>query len=152
MLNVIKNMTAKYYLGYKIISKLSPGQDQFALGPGRRLTSNSPDVGIGYVRGAGDAVEQLTSRTTGIILNAVTGHITLFSAAGSATAASFTVTNSSVADSDIVVINQNSGTDLYHLLITDVADGSFQITFFTTGGTTTEQPVLNFAIIKGSDV
>ena len=33
----------------------------------------------------------------------------------------------------------------------DVAEGSFQITFFTTGGTTTETPIINFAIIKGSD-
>ena len=26
--------------------------------------------------------------------------------------------------------------------------GSFQITAYTTGGTTTEQPVINFAVIK----
>ena len=128
---------------------LSPGKQLSRLSPGRRLTSNSPDVGIGYSTGAGDNIEQGTNRTTGVILNAVTGHITLFSAAGSATPASFTVTNSSVADADTIIINQNSGTDLYHILITDVADGSFQITFFTTGGTTTEQPVFNFCIIKG---
>lgn len=29
-----------------------------------------------------------------------------------------------------------------------VGAGSFRITFWTTGGTTTEQPVFNFAVIK----
>jgi hypothetical protein len=34
------------------------------------------------------------------------------------------------------------------LSVTAVAAGSFRISFATTGGTTTEQPVFNFAIIK----
>ena len=106
------------------------------------------DVGIGYTTGAGGAVTQGTSRTTGVTLNKLCGQITLVSAAGSATPASFTVTNSEVADGDVIILNQNSGTDLLELHVTDVADGSFQITFFTTGGTTTEQPVINFAVIK----
>ena len=29
------------------------------------------------------------------------------------------------------------------------ADGSFTITFFTTGGTTSDTPVINFAVIDG---
>jgi hypothetical protein len=49
-------------------------------------------VGIGYYTGA--AFTQGTSRTTGVTINAYAGAITLFSAAGSATAASFTVTDS----------------------------------------------------------
>jgi hypothetical protein len=46
-------------------------------------------------------------------------------------------------------LNQQSGTDLYDLKVTAVAAGSFRITFNTTGGTTTETPVFNFAVIKG---
>jgi len=103
---------------------------------------------IGYATGAGGAVTQGTSRTTGVTLDKITGAITLFSAAGSATPASFTVTNSTVAATDVVIPSQKSGTDKYVLLITAVAAGSFQITFYTTGGTTTEQPVFNFAVIK----
>jgi hypothetical protein len=34
------------------------------------------------------------------------------------------------------------------LEVTAVASGSFRISFATTGGTTTEQPVFNFAVIK----
>jgi hypothetical protein len=105
--------------------------------------------GIGYTTGAGGAVAQTTSRTTGVTLNKTTGAITLISAAGLPTYQSFTVTNSTVASTDTVIVNQKSGTDKYILLVTAVASGSFQITYATTGGTTIEQPVFNFAIIKG---
>mgnify|MGYP001559151382 CR=1 FL=1 len=104
--------------------------------------------GVGY--GVGDAVTQGTSRTQGVTINAPSGAITLFSAAGSATPRSFTVTNSIVAATDTIIVNQKSGTDLYEIFITAVADGSFRITSFTTGGTTTETPVFNFNVIKGS--
>jgi hypothetical protein len=106
-------------------------------------------AGLGYATGAGGAVTQGTSRTTGVTLDKPTGAITLFSAAGTTVAASFTVTNSTVAATDVIILNQKSGTDLYDLMVTAVAAGSFRVTFRTTGGTTTEQPVFNFAVIKG---
>jgi hypothetical protein len=111
--------------------------------------TSSGTAGVGYATGAGGAVTQITSRTTGVTLNKTTGAITLFSAAGSATAATFTVTNSTVAATDVIILNQKSGTDLYDLMVTAVAAGSFNLTFRTTGGTTTETPVFNFAVIKG---
>lgn len=104
--------------------------------------------GLGYGTGSGGAVTQATSRTTGVTLNKTNGAITLVSAAGSATWQSFTVTNSTVAATDVVILSQKSGADLYMLSVTAVAAGSFRISFATTGGTTTEQPVLNFAVIK----
>lgn len=105
-------------------------------------------AGVGYATGAGGAVTQVTSRTTGVTLNKTAGAITLLSAAGSATAATFTVTNSTVAATDTIVLNQKSGTNLYELFVTAVAAGSFNITFFTTGGTATDAPVINFAVLK----
>lgn len=111
--------------------------------------TSSGTGGVGYATGAGGAVTQATSRTTGVTLNKRCGAITLFSAAGSATPATFTVTNSTVAATDVVIVSQKSGTDLYHLLVTAVAAGSFNLTVFTTGGTTTEAPVINFAVIDG---
>jgi len=111
--------------------------------------TSSGTAGVGYATGAGGTVTQATSRTTGVTLNKTSGAITLFSAAGSATAATFTVTNSTVAATDVIILNQKSGTDLYDLMVTAVAAGSFNITFRTTGGTTTETPVFNFAVIKG---
>jgi hypothetical protein len=107
--------------------------------------------GFGYPTGMGGAVTQGTSRTTAVTLNKVCGAITLFSAAGSATFATFTVNNSMVAANDTIRLTQQSGTtDIYHL-IAKAGAGSFTINFATTGGTTTEQPVINFAIIKGAN-
>jgi len=110
--------------------------------------TSSGTAGVGYATGAGGVVTQLTSRTTGVTLNKTTGAITLFSAAGTTVAATFTVTNSTVAATDVIILNQKSGTDLYDLMVTAVAAGSFNITFRTTGGTATETPVFNFAVIK----
>jgi hypothetical protein len=104
--------------------------------------------GLGYGTGSGGTVTQLTSRTTGVTLNKTNGAITLVSAAGSTTFQSFTVTNSTVAATDVIRVVQKSGTDKYAIWVTAVAAGSFQITFATLSGTTTEQPVFNFAVIK----
>ena len=108
-----------------------------------------PTGAMGYGTGAGGAVTQATSRTTGVTLNKPCGAITLVSAAGSASWQSFTVTNSLVVATDIIKICQKSGTDKNMIHVTAVAAGSFQVTFATTGGTTTEQPVFNFAILRG---
>ena len=106
-------------------------------------------AGVGYATGAGGTVTQGSSRTTGVTINKRCGAITMFSAAGSATAASFTVTNSTVGANDVIILNQASGTNLYDLLVTAVTAGSFNITFLTTGGTATDAPVINFAVIDG---
>jgi hypothetical protein len=101
-----------------------------------------------YVTGAGGAVTQDTGRTTGVTINKLCGAITLVSAAGSTSWQTFTVTNSTVAATDVVHVCQKSGTDLNLISVTAVAAGSFNVTFATTGGTTTEQPVFNFAVVK----
>lgn len=106
-------------------------------------------AGVGYATGAGGTVTQGTNRTTGVTINKRCGAITMFSAAGSATAATFTVTNSTVGANDVIILNQASGTNLYDLLVTAVTAGSFNITFLTTGGTATDAPVINFAVIDG---
>lgn len=103
---------------------------------------------LGYSTGSGGAVTQATSRTTGVTLNKSNGAITLFSAAGTTSWQTFTVTNSTVAATDTIIVSQQSGADLYQIFVTNVAAGSFKISFATTGGTTTEQPVFNFAVIK----
>lgn len=115
-----------------------------------KVVSTSPTAGVGYQTGAGGAVTQGTSRVTGVTLNTATGAITLVSAAGSTTPATFTVTSSAVAAADTVIVVQKSGTDLYTISVTRVAAGAFDITSNTKSGTTTEQPVFNFAVIKGA--
>ncbi len=107
-------------------------------------------AGVGYTVGLGASVTQATSRTTGVTINAPTGQITMFSAAGSATAATFTVTDSSVELNDTIVLSVQSATNLYELFVTAVTAGTFNVTFLTTGGTATDAPKINFAILKGA--
>lgn len=112
------------------------------------LTSSSASAGIGYATGAGSTVSQGTGRTTGVTINAICGAITLVSAAGSATPATFTVTNSAVAALDTVIVSQKSGTDAYSATVSAVTNGTFKLTITDLTGTTTETPVFNFAVIK----
>ena len=112
------------------------------------LTSLHPTAGVGYSAGAGGTVTQITSRTTGVTLNKITGAITLASAAGSAAWQSFTVTNSAAAATDTIICNQVSGTDLNMIFVTAIAAGSFRISFATTAGVTVEQPVFRFTVLK----
>jgi hypothetical protein len=120
------------------------------LAVGGSILSSSPTGGVGYTAGAGGTVTQTTSRTTSVTINDVTGAITLVSAAGSATPFTMTVTNSSVAAADTVVVSQKSGTDAYQAVVSAVAAGSFKLTITDLTGTTTETPVFNFAVLKGS--
>jgi hypothetical protein len=152
--NLISAVTDETGTGSLVFSA-SPSLTTPAIGAatGTSLTATGTIVstgtaGVGYATGAGGAVTQLTSRTTGVTLNKTAGAITMFSAAGSTTAATFTVTNSTVAATDVIILNQKSGTNLYDLLVTAVAAGSFNITFRSTSGTATDAPVINFAVIK----
>lgn len=122
---------------------------------GSTVSINSATSGLGYATGAGGAVTQATNRTTGVTLNKITGQITTNTASLAAeAAAAFTVTNSTVAIGDVVVVSQQSGsnggnTDIY---ITTVAAGSFQITVANNnaaaGTAETGALIINFAVIK----
>lgn len=117
---------------------------------GSVLSTALGGIGYGTGTGVGGAVTQITSRTTGVTLNTNSGAITLVSAAGSATPFTFTVTNSQVAATDTVSVSQKSGTDAYSVVVSAVAAGSFKLTVTDLTGTTTEQPVINFNVFKGS--
>lgn len=110
-----------------------------------RITSSGK---IGYSLNTGGSAIQLTSRTTSVTVNNTSGIITLTLAAGSASWQTFTVYNSILEASDTVIVNQRSGSNLYILSVTNIIDGSFNLSFASTGGTTVEQPVFSFAIIK----
>ena len=141
--HVVSATTPTTRLAFKITNT-----EHFSISNAGSVLAISPTGGLGYGTGAGGTVTQITSRTTGVTLNKISGAITLFTAAGSATWQSFTVTNSAVAATDVVLLSQKSGTDLYMLEVTAVGAGSFRISFATTGGTTSEAPVFNFAVIK----
>lgn len=117
------------------------------IGDGAVVVTNGT---LGYGPGAGGTATQTGSRTSGVVLNKPSGQITLVSAAGSPSWLSFTLTNSSISSTDGVVVTQLSGFDSYVICVTAGATGSCRITFATTGGTTTEQPVFKFQVVKGA--
>ncbi len=118
------------------------------------LTSSGPTGnGIGYATGAGGTVTQITSKSTGVTLNTLSGVITMNNAALAAAAeATFTVTNSTVAATDVPVVAIASvGTSGSYLIsVSAVAAGSFKITISNvSAGSLSEAVVINFAIMKG---
>ena len=60
----------------------------------------------------------------------------------------FTVNNSTVEATDTVVVDFRSSTDILIGVVSKVSAGSFAVSFISIGGTTTEQPVVGFAVIK----
>ena len=114
--------------------------------PTARMTGTSAS---GYIAGAGGAVTQITSRTTGVTLNSPSGQITMFNAAGSATWDEFEVTCSAMAIADTVILTQRGGTNNY-IFRSRAKAGSFMVGFATTGGTASDAPLINYDIIKAS--
>ena len=112
------------------------------------IQSISPTAGIGYATGAGGTVTQATSRATGVTLSKVCGQITLFTAAGSATPATFVVTNTTVAATDSIVITDVSGSTNVYFWKATAAAGSFTVTFWTTGGVASDTPIIQFSVHK----
>lgn len=108
--------------------------------------------GLGYGTGSGGTVTQITSKSTGVPLNKTNGQIITHNAAlGAATEVSFTVTNSTVAATDVIVLSKVSGglSTKYDLYIGAVAAGSFDISIRNVSGTSGSDAItINFAVIK----
>ena len=120
------------------------------------IKSTHATAGIGYGTGAGGAATQATDRTTGVTLNKICGAITTNNASLAAGAeATFTVTNSAVAATDVVVVSLKDATPTSGALsipfVTDVADGSFKITLTNLSADTADvgASVINFVVLKG---
>ena len=109
------------------------------------------DNKAGYVTGDGGAVTQSTSKSTGVTLSKKCGQITLHNAALAAdTTVSFTLTNTTVAVTDIIVLNHVSGgTAGSYLLNAQAAAGSASINVRNiTSGSLSEAIVIGFAVVK----
>ncbi len=115
------------------------------------LTS-SGTAGMGYTTGAGGTVTQITSKSTGVTLNKITGTITMQAAAlAAATIVSFTVTNSTIAATDNVILSHvATGTvGSYLLNASTIGAGSFIINVRnTSAGSLSEAIQIRFTIIK----
>jgi len=105
---------------------------------------------FGYTAGGG-TVTQATSKTTGVTLNNVCGQVTMNAAALAAdTTATFTLTNSTIAATDVLILNHVSGgTAGSYLLNAQAAAGSAAINVRNiTAASLSEAIVIRFAVIK----
>ena len=105
--------------------------------------------------GSGGSVTQTTNRSTGVTLSKYSGQITTDTTSLAAGAeATFAVTNTLVAATDVVVVScaggQTSGTSIP--AVTGIGSGSFSITLTNLHASTadTGAMVINFAVFKSS--
>ena len=114
------------------------------------------EIGAGSLIGPtdGGTVTQATNKSTGVTLNTESGLITMNNAAlADAAEVSFTVTNSKVAATDVVVACHGSaGTaGAYIVSANGIAAGSFKITVSNvSGGSLSEAIVINYVALKGA--
>lgn len=114
--------------------------------------------GIGYVtgQGVGGSVSQLTDRTTAVTLNKLAGTITgQATSLAASTSVSFTVNNTTVAATDVIILSVASGPTANTSIFTvaAVAANSFNIRVanISTATADTGAPVINFVVIKGTN-
>ena len=117
------------------------------------VLTNSASVS-GYTTGAGAAVTQLTSKSTGVTINKPCGKITTHNenlAAGAV--AGFTVSNSLVSADDVIILTPKDGNGYkYRFSVYSVTNGSFVIAVKNdTAGPLAEALPINFAVIGSSE-
>jgi len=120
------------------------------------IKSSSSSAGVGYATGAGATQTQATSKSTGVTLNSICGQITTTaSALAASTSVSFTLTNSAIAATDVVIVNAaNVGgaaptINTYQISVDSVLAGSCRIHIRNVSAASASQAiVLNFAVIK----
>ena len=114
------------------------------------------EVSAGKLAGptTGGTVTQATNKTTGVTLNTESGQITMNNAALAAAAeVTFTVTNSKIAATDVVVACHGSGGTAGSYLVNanTMASGSFKVTVANvSAGSLSEAIVINFVALKGA--
>jgi len=120
-----------------------------------RGTTVSATASLGYATGAGGTVTQITSKSTPVTLNKLSGRITMHNAQlARDTSVNFVVNNSLVGQDDVVVACVHSGATLgvYELDVDAVADGSFTLALrnHVPNVDYSEAVVVNFVVIKGA--
>jgi hypothetical protein len=120
-----------------------------------RGTTVTATTSIGYPVGTGGVVTQDTNKATPVTLNKISGQITMNNATlNRASSVTFTLNNSFIAATDVVLVNIASGAtaDVYSATVSAVAAGScnIQLRNHTSGTDLGEAVVLNFVVIKGA--
>ena len=117
--------------------------------PTNNAIAAAPAIGFGPA--AFGTVTQGTSKSTTVVVNAKAGVITTHNAAlASSTAIQFTMTNSAISATDVVIANQGSGgtAGSYQCHVVSVGAGTSVVRLSnTSGGSLSEAVTINFAVI-----
>jgi hypothetical protein len=107
---------------------------------------------VGYAAGNGGAVVQLLTKATGVTLDTPCGAITMNNGGMAAgTTATFTLTNSTIAAGDVLILGYSGGTDGAYRLNFFCSAGSADISVTnTTAGVLSEAIVISFAVFKAA--
>lgn len=100
--------------------------------------------------GGGGTVTQITSKSTGVTLNRLSGVITTHDASlASGAAVTFRVTNALVAASDVILVSNQGASARYFVWVSAVTAGSFDLTLENKSAISFGQAVpINFLIHK----
>jgi len=116
-----------------------------------RAIKSSGVQGIGYATGAGGTGSQTSAKTETVTINKPTGEITTAnSALGANTNVTFTLSNTSIAAGDHVIVSHISGGTLgaYNICAIAAANSATITIRNITVGSLTEAPVIKFTVIK----
>ena len=118
--------------------------------PGYTNFTDLRDNKAGYVTGDGGTVTQGTSKSTGVTLSVSAGKSPCTMQLAADTTVSFTLTNTTIAATDLLVLNHVSGgTAGSYLLNAQCAAGSASINVRNiTSGSLSEAIIIGFALVK----
>ena len=132
---------------------VSEGSGNWRMTNFNRASGNVESTGtLGYVVGAGGAVTQGTDKSTTVVLNKATGLITMHAASMAAAATvAFSVTNSTCASTDSVILNhQATGNPYDYQMWVRPGVGTFVVYVKNiSSGPLAEAVVISFSIVKG---
>lgn len=149
---LVSDGVSNWFLASLVVAGLSASGAVSAASLSATGAIQSSGGGVGYASGAGGAVTQATDKGTGVTLNELSGQVTMNNAAlAAATSVEFTLSNSQIAATDLVIANIASGAtaNSYQVCVTAVAAGSCNIQIRNiSAGSLSEALVINFAVIK----
>jgi hypothetical protein len=136
---------------FNIVGPFSGGAVPGNIAGAGSIKSSHATGGIGYATGAGGTVAQDTSKSTLVALNKATGRITMHDATlDAATTVVFPFTNTSIAATDLLVLNHVSGgTAGAYALNAQASAGAADISVRNiTAGNLNEAVVIGYAVVK----
>ncbi len=116
------------------------------------LAAEGQTIGYQGAAGTGGTVTQATNKATGVTLNKPVGEITLNNASlAAATTVNFTLTNSYIGNTDLLILNQTSTANAGGYYFNAICNaGNAQISVRNiTAASASDAVVLRYALVKG---